>query len=198
LPLYQDPPDVVGEASCRAVLGALHSDLKDYSGALEHYEEARKLYSGAKDKSNEAQCLYQSGVIHEYLEQHEQAWSCFEQAQDLYKGYGDNLGQAKCLRGLADVHLGRHQHFEARQKYEEVLKRYEGTDPCDDLATTYWGIAEACMEGGQKNDAIGWMEKLAQLRDSLGEADLALEARHQAEEWRQDTKDDPSGITPEA
>ncbi len=187
LPLFEESPNAERHANCRKMLGILLSWAEDYAGALAQFEAARKLYTSAGDQSEEAELLQKSGDMHEHLEHHEQAWTCFEQALDLYASNGDNLGRAKCLRGLADVHLGRHQPGDAMQKYQEALQLYQGADPDDDLAAAYWGMGTACMEGGHKDEAIGWMEKAAELYESIGGPDQAAQARNQAEQWRQDS-----------
>jgi tetratricopeptide (TPR) repeat protein len=185
LPLYRDPPDVSGEAECRAILGAVRSDLKDYAGARVRYEEALKLYESQGDQLNEAECLSRLGEIHSVLEEYEPARRRFENALDLYKSNSDRLGEAKCIRGLADVHLGRKELREARQKYEEAMKLCEDIEPNDDVATIYRGMGELHMAEGKRDEAIRWLEKTAHLYESLGETEQAEEARKQGEAWRE-------------
>jgi tetratricopeptide (TPR) repeat protein len=71
------------------------------------------------------------------------------------------------------------------QKYEEAMKLYQGIDPDGELASTYDGMGRACMEEGQRAEAIEWTEKAAELFESTGDPDRAREARKQAELWRQ-------------
>jgi tetratricopeptide (TPR) repeat protein len=185
LPLYQEIGDKLGEARCREILGAMHSDLEDHAAARTSYEDALRIYQGIGDHLDEAHCLRTLADVHVMLTDYEQARERYEQALSLYKGIGDPLGEANCIRGLADVHAGLKEFPKARERYEEVLKLYESADAREDTAVTFWHMGDLCMAEGKRRDAIGWMEQAAQLFAAIGVADSADKARKQAETWRQ-------------
>ncbi|MBE8516829.1 tetratricopeptide repeat protein [Amycolatopsis sp. H6(2020)] len=98
-----------GEGIIRRGLGVAHSDLRQYTAAIDCHVRAQALLEEAGDRQGQAWNLNNLGVVYVDLERLADAVTQFELALPLFRETGDAQGEGYALNNLGDTYrrLGR-------------------------------------------------------------------------------------------
>jgi tetratricopeptide (TPR) repeat protein len=145
-------------AQCRWFLGALADLRGDYRGALEHFNNALRLYESAADNSGIARSLFRIGRIYNGLGQFNSADDYFQRCIRTCEGRGVTDGWAASLLGMAWNRQERSSDVEnVLALYQQSIERAEQLNDAETLSSAHRQIGfllwtkRQQKEGAQKH-----------------------------------------------
>lgn len=142
-------------ATAAISIGTVKMELGDIIGALNHFDEALTIYNQLGDRHGAADVLLNMGESNLLMERHRIALSFFNEALHIYRELDTPRGAAEALFGVASS-------LEGMDRMEDSLQRLHQT-------------REMASESGFKTLLVKVYGKLADICQSLGNADEALE-----------------------
>ncbi|HCU49842.1 MAG TPA: AfsR family transcriptional regulator [Micromonosporaceae bacterium] len=112
--------DLAGEATALNYLGANWWLLGNSSAALDHYQQARKLFSQLGDRAGEARSRGNIGVICERTGQYDEALEHCQYVLEFFRENGDRLAEARTLGNLGLVLWRKGQYEPAIDHYRRA------------------------------------------------------------------------------
>lgn len=89
--------------------------------ALEHYQQALKIYQTIGDRKGEASSLHLIAAINSAADNYAAAIQSYQQALELYRGLNDKKGEASVLNSLGGVYQQQGNYENALRSYEQAL-----------------------------------------------------------------------------
>ncbi|WP_339156302.1 ATP-binding protein [Actinomadura luteofluorescens] len=160
--------DPRAEAVTANNLGLALIETGDLTGADEHYEQARRLFSVLKDVHGIANALGNHAWIHFYRGEFPQAFDQFSTAFEHYQQAGARRNAAITLRGigLTEVEMARYDGAVAH--LEAALSAFTELDLPLDSAMALNCLGEAHLRRGDMRSAITSLEQAAALSRRCG------------------------------
>lgn len=122
LSLCQTIHDVNGEADAYAMLATATYDQQQVQAALDHCEQARRIYVAIGKRMGEAAVLARFGIVYCIVGQNERGLTLLQESADLYAACGNQRGQAAALMQLALHGLWAGRFVEAKRAASEGLR----------------------------------------------------------------------------
>jgi DNA-binding SARP family transcriptional activator/Tfp pilus assembly protein PilF len=196
----QAADDRFGEATMYTGLGVAHSDLRQYTTAIDYHDAALAIFENLDDPHGMAWNLNNLGVIYVELQRFDQAADCFQRALPMFRDTGETQGEAICLNNLGDTnrHLGRPDIAIEHLERALTVQRRAGDEA--GLQYTLHSLGDAHHDTGQHEPAVRYyqeaivtsralgdqrklarsLSQLARTLDTLGNANAARLHRQQA------------------
>ncbi|CAM3903419.1 AfsR/SARP family transcriptional regulator [Kibdelosporangium persicum] len=92
-----------GEATMYNGLGVAHSDLRQYTTAIDCHERAQIIFESINNQRGQAWNLNNLGVVYVDLHRLDEAADCFQRALPIFRSIGDTRGEGICLNNLGDT-----------------------------------------------------------------------------------------------
>jgi tetratricopeptide (TPR) repeat protein len=136
--------DRSGQARASTLLGATHLRLGRAAPAIDHLQQALRLFQQAGDQRGQARVLTNLGDVEQRLGHYGSAIGYHEQALLLYQRDGDSLGEAHALTklGIVEERLGRYRSATDHHARALALFRAAGDGPGEAVALSNLGDAE--------------------------------------------------------
>jgi len=93
----------IGMAMSYYVIGRVREEQKEFSSALDHYQQALSILQRTEDVQEQAGVLYSIGNIYGALGDLEKAKENYEESRKLAESVGDNDSIARALSGIGNI-----------------------------------------------------------------------------------------------
>ena len=160
----------IGKGVALNKIGAVYTQLGEYTKALDYYNKALELRKKATDVKGQAAILDNMGLVYGNLGQYEKALDYHEQSLQLEKKIGSVSDEAITLNniGLAYANLG--QYKKALDYHEQSLQLEKKIGSVSDEAITLNNIGLAYANLGQRAKALDYLQQSLQISKKTGNA----------------------------
>ena len=166
--LYQQLPDLMGEAVTLTSLGAVYLQLERYRQAIASLEAFLPLAPRLNDRRMTAQVLSNLGIADAALGNYARAIASQQQAGKLMQTLGDRQGLGQVLVNLGNVFEAVGDYDKATIAYQQSLKiARQANNPASE-GVALGNLGSVYSKLGQYDDAIAAQQRSLELAKTTG------------------------------
>jgi tetratricopeptide (TPR) repeat protein len=185
--LSSERDDSVGRLSLALSLhmrAAGHERRGDLQAAEDDHRHALRLFDAVGNTAGVAAALNGIGTVQHARGEHDEALRHCGEALRIFETTDDANGRANALTTLAGIHVSRSEREEALCLYERAVRIYQGLSYWPNEAKVQFRIAGVQLSAGHTDAAVEALERVAVLRESMGDDTGVREVLEQLESLR--------------
>jgi tetratricopeptide (TPR) repeat protein len=162
----KDPADMqyrFGIGAAQANIGAIFFHQKNFSRALEYWEQAEEVYKGAGDSISAALLSNNTGLIYLELKDYPNALLSLEKSLSFFLREGTPEYIAMCYTNLGDIYSAMGLFAKALESLDNSRKFKEKAGDMTGLAICYHSIAKVCYNMGDHKRSVEFAAKSLEL-----------------------------------
>lgn len=156
-------------------IAAMNMRLGHFDLAKQYFEQAIPLLEIYGQETSVATSLNNMGLFYFDQEQYEVSVDYFKQAIEKYRSHQYVKEEAQAMNNLAAALLNLERYAEAQMIYDQCLLLNTEQGLFDNIMTNYSGLANLYEEKGDLKNALVYLVKYYDLRDSLIGSDTEKE-----------------------
>ena len=164
--------DQRAKASILNNFGTSYQAQKNYTTALDYHRRALKIRKELGLSSDIATSLFNIASINNLLEDFEQSLSLYEKALAIHQENNSLSGIAKVKIDMGSVHANMKNYGKSVQLCKEGLKLAQEMEYLEIQKNACTCLYETYKETGNRSEALGYLEKIQVLDDSLHASDI--------------------------
>lgn len=153
-------------------LGEAYLAKYKWPEALGAYRQAAAIWESLGKRSDLAATYLGRGQVYFDWEKYSEASSHFQNALDIYRQEADKKGEAQASANLGRVATAQKEWGRGEEYYHDAIRIWEDLKEPRGLAIALWGRATLLFEKGDKEGAIGDMEKAVTILQEIRAPEL--------------------------